>query len=446
MSHEGGSMATDLRDRLRDLADHTPSGSPPADLWTRGVRRRRATQVGTSVLVAALALILGVGGWAWHSSRQDLEPVAPYGTPHLPDRFFLPSPWLHGFDGAPGPLVAVMSAPRKTIFHTTQGVVGVTASTGEYGFVDLPGVASSLLESSSVAISPDGLHVAYWLANDPSRSPNGAGVGGVGIYDTVTGKARTYRVASPHGLYPSVLMWSDDRTLVFDYGQWQHGGHGGGGADGFAPFVWGHGFAQPRPVDDSRIAPGFDERVTAGFGRAVVPGSGSAGVWIVDPRHLSTERWVPGVRTSWPVHLSPSGTTLAHLRGGGTPYQIVTRAATPVGATHISEPRSRVFAGGHRTYDLVGWQDDSHLVVVTRAPGENLELQLERLDITTGQQTTLVAPPVIPDIATDLLVAPSRHASPPPSPWSQRVELGLVLGSLLGLGLLLLAVRRARRA
>ncbi len=119
-------MATDLRDRLHDLADRTPRTPPPPDLWSRGVRRRRASQVGTSVLLAALVLILGVGAWSWRTSRQDVTPAAPRGAPHLPDRFFTPSPWLPSFDGPPGDLVTVVRGrAARAILHTSAETLSV---------------------------------------------------------------------------------------------------------------------------------------------------------------------------------------------------------------------------------------------------------------------------------------------------------------------------------
>ncbi|MFZ2016848.1 MAG: hypothetical protein WAV00_23785 [Nocardioides sp.] len=62
-------MASDLRDRLSDLASHVPSGAPPTDLWARGLRRRRVTRAGSAVLVASLVLVLGVGAWSWQTAR-----------------------------------------------------------------------------------------------------------------------------------------------------------------------------------------------------------------------------------------------------------------------------------------------------------------------------------------------------------------------------------------
>jgi hypothetical protein len=133
-------MATDLRDRLGDLASHAPPGSPPADLWQRGVRRRRLARAGMAAMVVALVALLGVGGWSWRDHAR-VEPVAPQGAPHLPDRFYDPSPWLPSFDDPPGPLVAVGMARRKSLLHSWTDLYGVTASGGRYGFLGVSGLA-----------------------------------------------------------------------------------------------------------------------------------------------------------------------------------------------------------------------------------------------------------------------------------------------------------------
>ena len=62
-------MATDLHDRLSELATQTPPASPPASLWERGVRRRRIVAAGRAAAAVVLVLLVGFGGWGWHTNR-----------------------------------------------------------------------------------------------------------------------------------------------------------------------------------------------------------------------------------------------------------------------------------------------------------------------------------------------------------------------------------------
>ena len=39
------------------------------------------------------------------------------------------------------------------------------------------------------------------------------------MYDTVTGRVRTYSVPTAHGIAPSLLLWADNDTLTFAFDQ-----------------------------------------------------------------------------------------------------------------------------------------------------------------------------------------------------------------------------------
>ena len=196
-------MATDLGDRLGDLASHTPPGSPPADLWQRGVRRGRLARAGAAGMVVALVALLGLGGWSWRLDHTRVEPVAPQEAPHLPDRFYTPSPWLPAFDGPPGPLVAVMTSARKSLLHTGVGLVGVTAATGQYGFLDLPdATVNPGLSDGWVSIAPDGGHVAYWTRNRATGAANGVGSAASRSTIPARGRHRSIRSAASTGWPP----------------------------------------------------------------------------------------------------------------------------------------------------------------------------------------------------------------------------------------------------
>src|SRR4051812_6045960 len=161
-------MASELKDRLTDLAERTGSATPPSDLWTRGVRRRRLGQATTAAMVAVLVLLVGAGGLAWRDDRA-VQPAAPPGGAKFPDHFYAPSPWLRTFSRPPGPLLAILPAEQKSLLHTHQGVVGITARGNVYGFLDLPSSAIAQSgPSAGLAVSPDGSRVAFWVTGTTS--------------------------------------------------------------------------------------------------------------------------------------------------------------------------------------------------------------------------------------------------------------------------------------
>jgi hypothetical protein len=442
-------MATNLRDRLTDLAGHTPPGAPPPDLWTRGVRRRRLAQAGTTALVAVLILLVGVGGWTVHRTQRGIEPVDTRGTAHLPDRFFAPSPWLHAFDGPPGRLVAVGVAERKSLLHSTTSAYGVTASGGEYGFLDLSGLADRVDYASAVppALSPDGRYVAYWVTGTPSGSANtqlyGQTITGVAIFDAVTGQTQKAELRTAHGLAPETLAWSDRHTLVMGVGQTLSGDDNdqlSGAADQYRLMGWRSGEDGPRPFV---VPDGLDayNAITAGHRSVVVAANGRAS-WLIWPRHPGRDRRlrVPDLNSTTVV--SPGATREASVAGNRNPNHLV------VGSMERDVARTRLepVNGDRQYYRPMVWTDERHVVALVRNPYRHtrdpLTARLDLVDVRTGSARTLV------DhlegggrgwhelsFATDLFTAPSAHATPPPRPWDLRVTVGLAAFVLLCAGL-----------
>src|ERR1700712_2626240 len=130
---------TTLHDRLTDLAQDAPAGPPVPQLWDRGMRYRRRRRLGTCVvLLAAVLALVSLTSLSWVRARHDALPLRSPGA--LPDQLYAPSPWLPDTAGHPlGRLAAVIRADR----HTWSGasdreLVGVSATSGEYRFLDLP--------------------------------------------------------------------------------------------------------------------------------------------------------------------------------------------------------------------------------------------------------------------------------------------------------------------
>jgi hypothetical protein len=214
-------MTTDLRDGLHALAERRPPAVPPPDLWRRGVRRQRRVRAAVGGVVLA-AVSLGVLGTAvgWDALRTTVpSPAETVTDGATPDRLHTPSPWLDGTEGEPpGPLAVIAGAERRTGWRgeVVNGWVGVSAATGEYRFLDLPGAvdlgAEDLFGSEAdPVLSPDGRAVAYWLAH-PERPE---WVGGWAVYDTVSGHVVRHPVPSRLGVAPDTLQWTGrDRVLV----------------------------------------------------------------------------------------------------------------------------------------------------------------------------------------------------------------------------------------
>jgi len=463
-------MATDLRDRLGDLAAHAPPGSPPADLWRRGVRRRRLARAGAAGMVVALVALLGVGGWSWRLDHTRVEPVAPQGSPTLPNQFFTPSPWLGAFDGAPGPLITVIPAEQKAMLDSRQGLVGVTAVGNIYGFLDLPDDA--VLDgnlTSAFALSPDGRRLAFWLSGPPRGSANtvleGTTVTGLGTYDTVTGRVRTHHVPTVHGLSPSLLLWADDDTLSFAYNQIQGGdrsGEASGGSHYVGRGVWEAAAAAPQMLPGGQRPLFLDNSTTRGAGGSLVgPAPHGPNWWLMsadDGRdHVSFR-----TRPVSPLLVPNRSLTrvAAVLRGSHSNVGPLAVGALPsTDAPAAKEVRLRTVNPGLRGwFRPLAWVDDHRLaalgqIVVNGADGTpHVAGEIQLVNLRRGDTRILVERTPANGtegwdawLATDLLGAPSVNATPPPDPRDRRaVALGLLIASvLLGLAGWRLRGRRA---
>ena len=458
-------MATDLHDRLRDLAARTPSASPPANLWDRGLRRHRATQVGRAVAAVVLVALVGVGGWTWHETRP-VEPADTHGSAHVPDRFFYHlSPWTAGFDGPPGPLVTVLPSQRKTVFGSDEGLVGVTASSGTYGFLDLPGDAAlSPTLDAQFAISPDGRRLAFWTTGAPSGAPNtvlenGLTLTGVATYDTVTGQVRRTHLTTGHGIASRLLLWADNDTLLFGYAQilGRDGSENETTSHVAGTEVWDQPSGSPTllPTDSlPTFADNFSTRATTGL---VVSGSLSRTWWVLDPQQPARRVF----RTDQQADLlvpSPDHRRVAAVpeqqNSNGGPLVI---AALPGPGSHATV-KFRTILDGQDWYRPLVWTDSDHVAALRGIEvhdpdgGPHIAGRIDLVDVRTGSSRPLVAEWGTHGtndsdtwLASGLLGAPVVHAHPPPTPTSPRLLLGICGVGLL-VALFLWRATRGRRA
>ena len=190
-------MSVDLRDVLADLAERAPSMDAVATSGVRTWRRARRARQRAVALVACLLVAVLAGGVAIAATAPlgSPAPVAPPFDPNalaIPNQVWMPSPWTPGTadDGPIGPLALIAYAPRYTSwFHETTGsLFGVSAATGTYRFIDLPGLSHDQMNQVEPALSPNGRYLGYFVAGTPTGAA-GSDVVGFAAYDTVTGRS-----------------------------------------------------------------------------------------------------------------------------------------------------------------------------------------------------------------------------------------------------------------
>lgn len=430
---------TPLHDRLADLAEEAPPGGPLPDLWQQGRRIAFVRRVGTAGVVAASCLaLLVVVGLAWERGRPTA--VAPAGGTHepaMPDRLHRPSGWLGSFDGAPGPLAAVIPTRHQHLVGSEPGVVGVSATTGRYAFLVLPRFVADGDGDGGVALSPDGRRLAYWISGSTSGDPvDDEPVTGYAVYDAVTGRTSRVEIPTRRGLdsaYSGNLAWLDDRTLLVQYGQKLTANE----SRTERPVLWRVG-GSVRPVGE-RSGPSWTQYAGGhSWLLQVEPGSWRWALTNTASDGLRAMR-MPNIAFRSDVAISPDGT---HVAGVGT---------SETGVLKIVGPDGDVAADGDaKTFSAFYWLDD-HQVLASRrvSPDIGADTALESLDVATHRWTRLVRglPPYEQSqlYAFELLDRPTRPAEEPPHPLGARVVTGSAIAILLVGGLALVVWRRRAR-
>ncbi len=212
-------MSDQLREAFRELADEAPNldatAASSSRTWrrARAARRRGIMAVSLAVIAVLISGVFVAVGLSGITKPAPAGPV-PYDESKLaiPNHLWLPSPWTPGTadDGPLGPLALIGHAPRHTSwFHSEQSsLFGVSAATGTYRFLDLPGA----VDEANAALSPDGRRIAYFSSGDVPGLGNT--VTGYSVYDTTTGAVSTHLVASRFGISPNGVTWSGDSGSV----------------------------------------------------------------------------------------------------------------------------------------------------------------------------------------------------------------------------------------
>jgi len=451
---------TELATALRELADRPQpaGGTDAADLWQRGrrrVHRRRAIAAG----IAAVALaVVGIGTLVVPEPVV-VMPAGEVHTPGFPERLYSPSKWLASTDdqGPLGQLALVSTAGRGSRL----GVFGVSATTGEYRFLDLPG----WVEGSPTSLAPDGKHVAYWTTGRTLKAPypdpelEGLGadqaIAGMAIYDTVSGAVQRTKLLTTHGMRGQQLFWIDSATVYF--GDWQLKTRTGSSRSQFLAVSVGEPKARYVDVTTAAMIDGYrnaDGSILAPREDALADGL----TWD------NSRGQAPGAGGSPSVRL-PAKLPEKYATGGTVSYGYVARAGTRVVVTvdaagRLSNPvlvgdidwdgmvaRLRVAGHGFENARVLGWHDDHTLLAY--GTDRNVGI-LASIDVRDGAVTTISrdrrgwATDLSP--ATDVLRGELVPGREPPTPMDPRLRNGLVVAGGLALagGALWLARRRRR--
>ncbi|WP_123234096.1 hypothetical protein [Nocardioides marmorisolisilvae] len=451
---------SDLGTALRELAGRQQpiDGSDAADLWSRGkqrVRRRRA--IGAAVAAIVVAAV-GLGA-VLVPEPAVVMPAGEVHKPAYPERIYPASRWLATTKDHPLGQVAVVIPSYR---GNKSSVYAISATTGEYRYLDLPG----WVEGSHVSLAPDGKHLAYWTTGrttqapypDPILNPVGKGeaIAGVAIYDTVTGKVQRTPLPTPHGMSDEPVYWVNNATMWF--GDWRlQNRHSAKMVRSLSISV---GRPEPLQIRDSALAGtsgnlnsngtfSLSEDGQQTWEQVAAPGS-------IDPGFFEAR---PAVRL--PVRLPEK-----HADGPVATYDYVATAGTRVVVVVDSTPSmsSPVLVGdidkngavktldfvGDRFQeaDVVGWRDASTLLAYGR---DRHGAILAAVDVPTRKLTVLTrsisgwSPDMSP--ARDVLAQGLVTGLRPPEPMDPRLRNGLIAGGGLVLaGAVLVLVRRRRRA
>jgi hypothetical protein len=450
-------MTTDLRDGLTRLAESTaestaPSAVPPADLWRRGVRRRRRVRSVTALAAAAAVVVaMGVSTFGVDALRTEApQPSNGERAGAVPDRLETPSRWLPTTSerGPIGPLAVIAGAEEATGWFggSTNGVVGVSAGSGTYRFVDPPDLATDEealpFSDESMVLSPDGRSLAYWFR----QSGHADRIGGFAVYDTVTGDVVQHAEGGELGVYPDGLDWVGNDALVVTSGRTTHIRRDGRAGKDVVPRLWtpatdvvteldrpfsrGWGF---QPTSEGFVARtnrglAFYDAATGGLSRTVrmtdVPGSDDISRVLVDPAATTAvgleQSDGPAVRRLW------------------------------VGRISADAVRPEPVRTGISMFDLLGWKDSGHVVVRAVVPGSDREsVAAYSVDVATGQHELLVREDRVgwgafPTYATDLWAGPTVHRPGPDHVLDPRLRAAGAAALVLVLGGLVLRARRRR--
>jgi hypothetical protein len=213
-------MTGPLVEVLARTAEQMPAARIADDIWRQGTRRhrrRRATALGTVLVVALLA----AAPWALSGRAGTVATGAGPGT--VPARFDAPWPWQQDVAAAPpGPAALLVSGSAGLSMGTwdlpflPQGsTLAVVGRDGSYRRLPAGRYQQA---GQDLLLSPDGRYIAGSMdLVVPTDDPSGTSV--VSILDLDSGKVRRLPAVAPGaptGLW-SPLVWSPDGKSIVAY-------------------------------------------------------------------------------------------------------------------------------------------------------------------------------------------------------------------------------------
>lgn len=432
---------TDVVDRLERLAAQAPvSAVDPDALWAHGRRRQR---VRTGAAAAAIVVVGLLGTATTPVLVERAQPVGPSSTDRmvLPDVVREPGGWEPAFPAAPGRLSAVGFGQRSGLWSSRPAWWGVSATTGESRFLDLPGDAQA---PDTPALSADGTRLAYWVTGEVSGEPltmSGPSdsdvepVVGVAVLDLRTGEREAWTLASEHGLGTSGLAWSGD-VLVWSAGAVRREGATAVSAAARTR-TWdlstgeqhvSRSWITPQPIGDAPS--GFVVQYQSDRATVVTDGAAAPALRLALP---SGETAPTGAGSA---SVSTDGARLAALlvsgpdRSDGTPQPLAVGEidGRDVALEQVGEPAAQ---------DVLGWRSPTEVVLSSLATVEEgrprRALRAWTVDVTTGERTELLefsgdTPRFAAEAwAAEIVDAPDAPFAPDP----RLVGLALLVGSLV---------------
>lgn len=449
-------MTMHVKDRLERLSDEAPRQlGAPADIWRRGRRRQvRQWLAGAGALVV-IAVLGGVALGPVLTPRGVEVASSPDAELRLPDVIREPGAWEPAFDGPPGPLVAVGPGVRGGLLNERNAWWGVSATTGESRFLDLPDAVVG--SEADPALSEDGRLLAYWYTGPTTAEPILQGDAdppvGVAVLDLVTGDVQRWDTGTPHGLMTAGLVWAGE-VLWWVGGDYTTGGteeeRGGRASARLVVHTW-----DPRS-DERRTREGVGESMYASGsapGGALVPGGRWLRLLVGDEvaRRISVDQDLLFQESSAPA-LSPSGLLAGVLNEDPSVFddaphpvlvgEVDADADTDTDAVRLS-PVGDVLA-----WSVLGWRSPTRVVVdgTTTSQGTR-RVRAQVVDIGSGDVVETLAEfhGNVPDsFASQVWSAEVVEAPDAPFAPDHRL-VGLCLaGAVLLLVRLWLAVRRRR--